>query len=248
MNTKSTFRAALTIVLLFSIRSDASAQTTLTNIHMDPRGAYARLCSDDVAFPPSIIDLSALSISPGDLLRLTSFGDFKFGVGDSGESARDMLGVFSSSSVLGPSTEQFRVVGAIDAGADTISTAACADIDIPEDFYIPTNGVVIRVPNYALYLFVQAADNRLGDNSDPDGDFVLRINRECDPCATISVSQVRVCWSTESNILYRVDYKSTLTSNTWTPLVTDVVGNGATNCVFDAVTEEKRFYQVVRQP
>ena len=254
MTTKLTRSLVVTATLLASIAYDASAQTTITNIHIDPKGAYQRLCPNHVAVAPTAIDLRALGIGAGDLLLLTSLGDFnRKSTNIAEDTATGMIAVFSSSTELGPQTSRFRVLGAIDAGPDhqthvTLVACGASATDIPQDFYISTNGINIRVPTNALYLLVQSDAYDFRDNFDPDGDYTLSISRQCDLCASISVSPVRVCWSSESNVLYQVEYKSTLTTNMWTPLVSGVPGNGTTNCVFDAVTEEQRFYQIVRQP
>lgn len=68
------------------------------------------------------------------------------------------------------------------------------------------------------------------------------------PVMTIDVSEVRLCWRSQSNRLYQVQYRSELTANAWVDLGLPVPGNGTTNCVADAVAGPKRFYQVVGLP
>lgn len=66
------------------------------------------------------------------------------------------------------------------------------------------------------------------------------------PLALIRVSEVEVCWPSESNALYRVDYRSEFTTNTWVPLLTNVVAIGQETCVTDKVVRgtPQRFYRV----
>lgn len=64
---------------------------------------------------------------------------------------------------------------------------------------------------------------------------------------SIRVSEVEVCWNTESNVSYRVEYRSTLTTNAWLPLGTNCYsGDGSIKCVYDAVPvgEPQRFYRL----
>jgi hypothetical protein len=72
----------------------------------------------------------------------------------------------------------------------------------------------------------------------------VTISESC-PRAVIEVSEVSVCWLSKPNTVYQVDYRSDLTTNMWTPLLTNAVGNGARMCVYDRVTQPQRFYRVV---
>ncbi len=65
------------------------------------------------------------------------------------------------------------------------------------------------------------------------------------PQLTIETSEVRVCWETVSNVVYQLEYQSALTTNQWVPYGAPVVGNGATNCVFDStVSSPKKFFRL----
>jgi hypothetical protein len=68
------------------------------------------------------------------------------------------------------------------------------------------------------------------------------------PTASIRVSQVEVCWSTATNQVYQVQYRSTLTTNNWLNLSGPRSGDGTTNCVTDDVLpgQPQRFYRVIR--
>ena len=61
------------------------------------------------------------------------------------------------------------------------------------------------------------------------------------------VSQVELCWDTITNASYQLQYRSTLTTNPWSPLATNwVIGTGMAYCTNDAVPfgQPQRFYQV----
>jgi len=63
----------------------------------------------------------------------------------------------------------------------------------------------------------------------------------------IRVSQVELCWDSDSNTTYRVQYRSALTTNAWLPFGTNCfVGDGSVKCVYDSVTlgEPQRFYRL----
>jgi len=69
------------------------------------------------------------------------------------------------------------------------------------------------------------------------------------PLLTIGVSQVRVCWDSESDAQYQVQYRSDLTTNLWTDLGAALPGTGTTICILDAVLgQERRFYRVIETP
>jgi hypothetical protein len=66
------------------------------------------------------------------------------------------------------------------------------------------------------------------------------------PLVTIRTSQVEVCWNSVSNLTYRVQYRSDLTTNIWTSLVDCVRSVGSTSCIFDPIVlgQPQRFYRV----
>lgn len=65
---------------------------------------------------------------------------------------------------------------------------------------------------------------------------------------SIRVSQVELCWPTETNKWHQLQYRSALTTNQWMPLHPNfVAGNGQIYCTNDSVLEgePQRFYQLV---
>ena len=66
------------------------------------------------------------------------------------------------------------------------------------------------------------------------------------PLVTIRTSQVEVCWNSQSNLTYQVQYRSDLTTNLWTPLVDCVQATGSTSHVSDPIVagQPQKFYRV----
>lgn len=160
----------------------AAAQTDF--IPINPRATYLRTNNDPSAQAAVPIDLHALSfpVDPGDSILLERIGDFS-PFAAFGDNALSLLGVFSASSTLLPASNQSRVVDAIDAGTDftTAPTAMGAlPTDIPQDFAISTPAgspasVLVQVPAGARFLFTAPHDSFFGDNTDPNGNYGLRI-------------------------------------------------------------------------
>lgn len=154
------------------------------DIPLDPRPTYLRL-NDDPAPAATPIDLASVGVAPGEYVRLLSVGDFDNG--PQGDTFDSLIGVFSSTPELLPSGNQHRVPGAIDTGFEFQSADTwygSLPTDIPEDFAITYGAdipsVMIRVPAGAAFLFVAPHDSLYYDNTDPDGDFGLRL--EVVPC------------------------------------------------------------------
>jgi hypothetical protein len=65
--------------------------------------------------------------------------------------------------------------------------------------------------------------------------------------ATIRASEVEVCWNSQSNITYQVQYRSDLTENPWISLDDCIRSTNSTSCVYDSIVvgQPQRFYRVV---
>ena len=70
------------------------------------------------------------------------------------------------------------------------------------------------------------------------------------PHATLRFSQVEVCWTSESNKQYQVQYQSALTTNAWLNLGSPLPGTGTNTCVNDAIPrgQPQRFYRILGTP
>ena len=64
----------------------------------------------------------------------------------------------------------------------------------------------------------------------------------------IAVSQMRLCWGSETNKSYQVQYRSELATNQWINVGSPIKGNGSIICTTDDVTIPHRFYQVITLP
>jgi hypothetical protein len=79
---------------------------------------------------------------------------------------------------------------------------------------------------------------------------ILKITHES-PLMSIRVSQVEICWTSYSNYLYNVQYRSDLTTNVWVDLFpTNILATGSETCVFDDIPRGRpqRYYRVVELP
>ncbi len=68
------------------------------------------------------------------------------------------------------------------------------------------------------------------------------------PSLTIEVSQVRLCWNSQTNKLYQVQCRSDLTTNQWVALGAPVQGDGTATCMTADVTVPRRFYRLIVLP
>ena len=119
-----------------------------------------------------------------------------------------------------------------------------ADVTVPSEVR-PHSGVLSYVPlpsscNYILRLHEDATEA-----DDISEVFCLGV-----PVLNVRVSQLEVCWTSRSNRLYQVQYRSTLTTNIWTSLGASVQGNGSTNCINDPINigQPQRYYRIEELP
>jgi hypothetical protein len=177
-------------VLSFSLILGISyGEAMATTISIDPLRTFLLTNNDPWDGSGSVagslpIVLSDIGISAGDTIQLEMLGDWYDGhAGYSGDVSSmdvvsEMIGVFSSNSSLLSPTMLNRVPGAIDAGIQITTWNTLFDnlsTDVPSDFGI-TN-TIVQVPSGATHLFVAAHDIYYSDNSDPDGDFAVRITQ-----------------------------------------------------------------------
>src|SRR5205823_7645186 len=83
------------------------------------------------------------------------------------------------------------------------------------------------------------------------GAFVLDVSSaRRQPRIQLHVTEVTLCWDSESNHIYQVQYRSAQTPGGWTDVGAPVTGNGGTNCVSDHLPlgEPQRFYRLVDGP
>lgn len=172
--------------LIFSFfRSEATA----TTISIDPLSTFLFTYNDPWSGNGSVansvpIVLSDIGISAGDTIQLERLGAWYDGhAGYSGnvssmDVVAEMIGVFSNSSTLLSPNMLNRVPGSLDSGLSiTTWNTLFGDLstDVPYDFGI--TDTFVQVPVGATHLFVAAHDIYYSDNSDPNGDFAVRITQ-----------------------------------------------------------------------
>lgn len=163
------------------------AMATSITIPIDPLQTFLFTNNDPWSGNGSVqgttpIVLSAVGISGGDFLHLEQVGAWYDGHAGYGgdvsamDTVKEMIGVFSSSNTLLAPNILDRVPGALDAGVHIVTWNTLfgnMPTNTPNVFGI-TN-TFLHVPIGANYLFVAAHDIYYSDNSDPNGDFGVRI-------------------------------------------------------------------------
>ena len=127
------------------------------------------------------------------------------------------------------------------------------------DDYIPSGFIqTFDIPSGAAYLLLGiSADDNLSDNQDiGNSTSAFRVHVFDDSTATngtpmtaLIEPSVQVSWTSISNVYYQVQWSSELASNVWNDFGTPVLGNGATNVVYDTTAgKEERFFRVFLLP
>ncbi|MHC4219284.1 MAG: proprotein convertase P-domain-containing protein [Planctomycetota bacterium] len=168
-----------------------------TTAGINPRATYLHTASDSPN-DPDPFPIWMFGFQPGDVIRIERLGDWDNGPG--GDTYTNMSAVFSAGTAILPPQELHRVPGAVDAGPEAITPCThygCEPTDIPEDFPISHPGwteIVIEVPAGATDLFFSTVDSLYGDNTDPDGDYAVRISKVLCPwdCQSTPDGQVNV--------------------------------------------------------
>ena len=169
--------AAATVAAFVTLAPAARA----IDIAINTKWAFIHASNSDSALNAVPIALASIGVAPGDRIELARLGDWDNGPG--GDVFGNLIAVFSASATLLPQSNLNRVVDAIEAGVDyaTAPTYSGSEpTDVPTDFVIqgaafPTGAICVIVPAGATHLFVAVPDSLYEDNSDPDGDFAVRI-------------------------------------------------------------------------
>jgi len=64
---------------------------------------------------------------------------------------------------------------------------------------------------------------------------------------SIRISQVEICWTSQSNATYQLQYRSTLTTNEWLPLLNCIRATNSSTCYYDAILpgQPQRYYRAL---
>ena len=166
---------ALCLAVLGPLATVVALGVEPSTFFVDSRRTYLRTNSDS-SLDALKIDLALLGIVPGNVIRLERLGAWDCG-NPCIDNVTAMGGVFSAGTVLSATNQAHRVPGAIDAGADVFTGPTffgTLPTDIPQDFLI--ENTIVQVPAGATHLFVAPLDSLYFDNSDPNGDFRIRIS------------------------------------------------------------------------
>jgi hypothetical protein len=120
---------------------------------------------------------------------------------------------------------------------------------------VSSTAAVIANPAYFAQRSVYANNGKVyvtaatGTNYYPRVGNIYRIDGlPFTPSLSIRVSQVELCWDTDANTWYQLQFRSSLTTNQWVPFFTNwLSGDGSRFCTNDIVPagQAQRFYQVV---
>jgi hypothetical protein len=100
-----------------------------------------------------------------------------------------------------------------------------------------------RNPNHGQQGLVGKIDDfRIYDRALTSPD-VSKLYRE--PGLNIAFSQIRLCWDSQPNKAYQIQYQTALTTNQWLNLGGPIPGDGSTKCVTDNIVGPQRFYRVI---
>jgi hypothetical protein len=170
------------LLATFSVTCLLGIASAQVQIPINPKATYLGISNDPAALPAPGIPLSALGVSPGQWLSISTVGAFS-GNGSS-DTMRNLVCVFSSTSQLLTATPGLlnRVPGAIQAGADYVTNNTYYGphpTDIPQDFVVTrnqwANGTLVKVPAGANFLFfsVYGTVNYtfFGSNTDANSDY-----------------------------------------------------------------------------
>jgi uncharacterized repeat protein (TIGR03803 family) len=83
---------------------------------------------------------------------------------------------------------------------------------------------------------------------DGEGALFRLVNLPLITSITPSSGNVTLTWTSFTNGLYRVEYKSALTGGSWTPLVPDILATGNLAAKIDSSGSTQRFYRVTLRP
>ena len=127
------------------------------------------LIAPDDQYGPAVMGfrLSNFGMFPGDVVKIKSDLPYSINI-DATAHGTNLAAVFSSTSqILTDQSKRNRVLGAIDAGTDVVTPPTHVgnlQTDIPEDFLVTNEWVVVKIPEGAEYIFLSQIDSFFSDN------------------------------------------------------------------------------------
>ena len=99
------------------------------------------------------------------------------------------------------------------------------------------------------FTLIVTFDDVAADGPDHYGITLSGLSLSILPRLSAEVACIAVSWPTETNRLYRLQYSSLLTTNTWVDLSTPIRGYGTNALFIDSVLgEPRRYYRVITLP
>jgi hypothetical protein len=131
---------------------------------------------------------------------------------------------------------------------ELVISITASGIGLPDTSWIVfTNTVIAATSSSSLEFRAIGVSNTVGGYIDD-----VRLEPLAGPtlgirCSSADCSEIVICWNTYSNAVYRVQYGSELLPNSWIDLGSQVLGDGTTKCVRDAVgpSQPRKFYRVI---
>lgn len=181
--------------LWFALPLAAQGWTTVQTIPVNPRSTFLRTDSTDtLAAGAVVVDLGALGIKSADRIRLRTTGSFQWNSGSSAGGTQALAVFTFTNAGLLPATAANRFLLA--SGNQAIGCNAPGHVsalthreslatDVPEDFLVDTVAGEVRVPSnnwlpQSPFLRLMAYDTFWGDNTDPENDFGVVLERWVD--------------------------------------------------------------------
>ena len=112
------------------------------------------------------------------------------------------------------------------------------------DWFLIGKSNTVAFPPGGAHLYVAVLDTYPLNNL---GTYTVAITSVA-PRFNIEISQVRLCWNSQTNKKYQIQYRSELTTNAWADLGAPINGSGKTICITDEVTSPRRYYQLIPLP
>lgn len=157
------------------------SNASLLTFSIDPRATFLMASNDPNALLPRVVDLQALTIAPGDRIRIEPIGAYAQAPGSPDTSTLSNF-VFSSSSTVQAYSLLNRVANPLTSNGPAYLSPPTRfggqQTDITQDFWADgSHAAVVTVPARSQFLMIGVPDSFNGNHNDPNGDFAIRITK-----------------------------------------------------------------------
>lgn len=154
--------------------TDLQITDGITQIYqVTPRGTYDTQTTETDLDPVTFISREQIGIPAGECIKFERIGSWRASPPapdedpNSGDDKMSMVGVFTSGG-LG----QFIVPGSNGSFEPVVTLFT----DIAQDFWVYSSGTIVQFPKDATGIYLSPNSQRFDDNSDPNGDYSVRIS------------------------------------------------------------------------